>query len=458
MIQDLSILFFYAVLGISLSFCHGHFAWNELLWIGGSWAVLSAASLVSFFKKLPPSKTEYPLFALAGVTITVFSALLYLNPIVYQQLPGIDKDLMTLCLGLNALGAVILLGATLARKTKWVLISGYGMVALLFLARIFVVRSAPAPFIDVFTIDTAAADFLMRGLNPYSQSYPDIYHGAYDYLPGYTYWPAVLYWQTFSRALFGDIRYGYIIADLATAWSLRSIVSDLNWNKGMRAMAPLLWFCFPVALFVLDESWVDVPMVAFAALFLAFALKDRTTLAGISLGLFCATKQYSFFFAIFAGLFVLWQNRQPGWRNWRWKPFRTLVASTIGIMLLMFVPFLVWDWGGFYFNTVSSVIHQNVRLDALSFVSAFIQLRWFTMSFEQSLLLYGLALLVSIIVLYFCSGTKNLRTIGFGATLTYGTTFLFGKTAFCNYYYLLAFFVLAYFAMKPESSELKLRK
>jgi hypothetical protein len=68
------------------------------------------------------------------------------------------------------------------------------------------------------------------------------------------------------------------------------------------------------------------------------------------------------------------------------------------------------------------------------------------MSFHQSLALYGAAFVFSTYVLYrFSSKVRDYGALGFSSTLTYGVIFLFGKTAFCNYYYFMAFFVLFYF-------------
>jgi len=63
---------------------------------------------------------------------------------------------------------------------------------------------SPNPLIDVFRSNSLAAGFFLRGLNPYSQSYPDIYGGQFDYRPGFLYWPGALFLQTLSKVVFGD--------------------------------------------------------------------------------------------------------------------------------------------------------------------------------------------------------------------------------------------------------------
>jgi hypothetical protein len=68
------------------------------------------------------------------------------------------------------------------------------------------------------------------------------------------------------------------------------------------------------------------------------------------------------------------------------------------------------------------------------------------MSFRESLVLYAVAFVFSIGILYrYSSKVRDYGALGFASTLTYGVIFLFGKTAFCNYYYFMAFFVLFYF-------------
>jgi hypothetical protein len=443
--SDFFILLAYAALGLSLNTSHGMFAWKELILVSSSWLAMVAFGGWALRPEMPHSRSELTQHSASCVAVCIslfFAVILFANPIVMQQQPGMDQKLMNYCLGLVLFFNVVLFFGIFRQKTKGVKISLYSIFALLFICRIFTIRSSPSPFFDVFTLDTQAADFLLKGLNPYSQHYPDIYNGAYDYAPGYTYWPAVLYWQTLSREVFGDIRYGYIIADVITVFSIRSIIADLKWSESIKNLISLLWFIFPVSFFVLDESWVDVPLVACAAVFLALAVKRRWLTAGIFLGLFCSVKQYAFIFAIYSALFVLWQNRV----HWQWKSFLKLISSAFATMAMMFVPFVTWDWNGFYFNTVASVIHQKIRWDSLSFVPAFIRLHWFEMSFHQSLALYGLAFIFSIYILYrFSSSVRDYGALGFASVFTYGVIFLFGKTAFCNYYYFMAFFVLFYF-------------
>jgi hypothetical protein len=446
---DLLILLAFFSLGLSLNTSHGMFAWKELFLISGTWLFMLAKNAV----ELPhPKLIKSSLCVqLAGIVCLLFIVIAYFNPIVLQQEIGTDADLMNYSLLLGISASVVLCCGLFAKNqaaAKVVFFSSAVIAGLLVLARIFTIRSAPSPFIDVFTIDTAAADFLVRGLNPYSQHYPDIYGGAYDYAPGYTYWPAVMYWQTISRELFGDIRYGYVIADLATAWSIRSILVDFKWAKIQAGVLALLWLAFPVSFFVLDESWVDVPFVACAALFLAFAVKRRWIWAGVFLGLFCSIKQYAVFFAVFGALYVLWQEKP----RWNWTGFFKVIGAAFSVMAVMFVPFMIWDWDGFYSDSVRSVLDQKIRWDALSWVPALIRLHWLDISFSDSLILYGVTFVASIGVLFKFSRREDLRALGFSLVLTYGVTFLFGKTAFCNYYYLLAFFMLIYFVGRPTSA------
>jgi hypothetical protein len=444
-VSDFSVLLAYAALGLALNTSHGMFAWKELVLISSSWLAMIGFGYWAFNPRVSRSRSDLSQQSAVCVAASIcvfFSVILFCNPIVMQQRLGLDQKLMNYCLALVVFFSVVLFFGIFRQKTKGVRISAFAIFVLLFLCRIFTIRSSPSPFFDVFTLDTQASDYLLKGLNPYSQHYPDIYNGAYDYAPGYTYWPAVLYWQTLSRQFFGDIRYGYVIADALTVFSIRSIIADLKWSENIKKLIPLLWLGFPVSFFVLDESWVDVPLVACAALFLALAVKRRWWSAGIFLGLFCSVKQYAFIFAIYSALFVLWQNPV----HWQWRSFLKLVGSAFAIMLLMFIPFVIWDWHGFYFNTVASVIHQKIRWDSLSFVPAFIRLHWFEMSFQQSLLLYGAAFTFSIYILYrYSSKIRDYGALGFASTFTYGVIFLFGKTAFCNYYYFMAFFVLFYF-------------
>ncbi|MGZ3709381.1 MAG: hypothetical protein ACXWPM_11895, partial [Bdellovibrionota bacterium] len=81
-----------------------------------------------------------------------------------------------------------------SHSARWAFRSLAALLGLLLLTiQILVPAISPHPHIDVFVNNTAAVDFFLQGLNPYSQHYVDIYAGAYAYKPGFLYLPGVLY-------------------------------------------------------------------------------------------------------------------------------------------------------------------------------------------------------------------------------------------------------------------------
>ena len=98
-----------------------------------------------------------------------------------------------------------------------------GGVTAAIMLRLWLPMASPAPIIDVFVQFQESAQNLVNGLNPYKVQVSDVYRGTENFgytVFGYSYLPANLYLQTLGYALFGDIRYSYVAAELVAAASL----------------------------------------------------------------------------------------------------------------------------------------------------------------------------------------------------------------------------------------------
>jgi len=302
------------------------------------------------------------------------------------------------------------------------------------MVRVLVVAFSPHPFIDCFTISSEAAAQLLAGLNPYAQQYVDIYHGAYHspYPPGFNYWPGVLYVQTLCHWLLGDHRYAFVLSDLATALGLFRLAKRLALPPALRGLLPLCWLCFPVGLHVLELSWKDPLLVASAVWCVVLLLDRRWWSAGALLGFFCGCKQYSVLFAL---LYVLALWRRGGSRG----VLQCSVAAA-AVLALLVGPFVIADSAAFYLNTIQLLIDVPLRSDALSIPAAMVR--------EQLGQVPSWLMALSYVVLWAVGGLWVIRrhgslyALGSSLLLVYGGTFLMGKQAFCNYYYLLASFAL----------------
>jgi hypothetical protein len=447
------LVLFFTILGISLHNVWGMFAWKEVGFVSVAWLCVT---VVSFSKRSLSSSEHWDVSTVYRAVLAIllfFSALLVMEPGVPHRV-GPDASTVSFLVWMAFVCAAIIFAISwlkpLDRRIVWQAKLGFFVLGMiLFLTKIFAIRAVPNPFIDVFTSNSAAADYLLRHLNPYSQKYADIYRGIYDYPPGFVYWPGVLLWQTASKLLFGDIRYGYLFADLLTILALNRILKKLGWDELLQWAVPILWLSFPVTYFILQQSWVDTLLICSASLFVLLLLGRRFVWAGAVLGYFCGIKQYSVFFGLFAVAFVLLEPRSDASegasfrdpKSWNWREFTSLTGSAVIVFALLVGSFAAWDWQGFYFNTIYTPLTQKMRMDSLSLIAAAARLHVQIPGWVSALVYLG-CIIASICWIARRTRHNQLQTFTAALVVTYGATFLFGKQAFCNYYYLLSFFVL----------------
>ena len=306
---------------------------------------------------------------------------------------------------------------------RWVkIVLGIAAVCLI-AARFMIPFASPAPFIDVFWINTWAVGDFIHGKNPYSQVYPDIYKGHYGYQPGFTYWPSYLLAASIPAAFKLDLRFLNVICDLSFAGLLVWFSVRSKFTVTMAWPLALLWLAMPVSLFIIEQAWIDPLMLVLATGGILALRCRRLDLAAILAGLAIASKQYGFIVpsllltGIFAGI---------GWKS----AFRfCLIAG--GILILLMAPFLLWDFVGFYKNTVQILMVIPMRMDSLT-IPAF-----FANSFGYEI--PGIFLLACYIAVFLGCLWKVWRSpkvssICFAATFCYGFLFLMGKQASANYY------------------------
>lgn len=298
---------------------------------------------------------------------------------------------------------------------------------------------SPKPFIDVFTLTTQASDYLWAGLNPYTQSYPDLYQGLSGYPPGTNYWPVYYYWSALFR-LWGDIRVGAVVAQLVTTLLLLDLLKRFEVPPITRRLYVLGWLTFPVTLFVIEQAWIEPVIVMFIVLFVWAVLKEKWWLAGGVLGLMAGLKQHLPVFVLFTLIFV-WRTQRPAFRQ-------TFLWALITFVLVL-TPFVVADPQAFFQQTVATYLQRGLRPDSLSIPAYWVNEFGWRLNNLALAVLSLLALGLGFLLLW------RARSPGWGTwahslVIAYGGLFLFGKQAYCNYYYLLAFYVLIEIVFKSS--------
>jgi hypothetical protein len=289
---------------------------------------------------------------------------------------------------------------------------------------------SPSPVIDVFAQFKESAQHLLAGLNPYTVPFSDVYQGTRDYgyhTLGYAYLPANLLLQTVAYWLTGDIRYGYIAAEVVVATALYRVAGAAP-GRLAPMLVVLLFLYHPRGLFVIEQGWTE-PFIAGAfALFLW--LRDGrpgNLWSAAAYGFMLSLKQYLVYFVLH--LFMI--ERRP-----------KALAAAAGTGFLTLVPFLVWDPASLYTYGVLFQLKTPFRPDGLTVVTLLYRLFGFTAG-------KWLAALVGLGVGVYTY--RRFRAFGLAGyllavTLTTFAIFLSGSQAFCNYYYLvsvLCLFVLA---------------
>jgi uncharacterized membrane protein len=300
------------------------------------------------------------------------------------------------------------------------------MVLLFFLTVLYL---SPNPFIDVYRSNSLAVHFFRQGLNPYSQTYPDIYSRQFDYHPGFLYWPGALYVQTVSKVIFGDIR-----AILVIAW-WGAVFFFPNTNRRSHALKRIWWF-IPFIPFALEQAWLD-PLISLAAAATLWSIKNKQWwLMAVAIAMAASVKQYGFV----VGLFSLTMIAMD--RNWK---VLTRVSLTSFILFFLAVgPFVIWDPHGFFAMTISAHTSAAARAETLNFTAFWMNFTGspFPALAQFGFTLYGFSLAFFHLIKNHARG--RLTVIAESWAIAFGFSMLFGKFAFCNYYWLLiSFWVLS---------------
>jgi hypothetical protein len=141
----------------------------------------------------------------------------------------------------------------------------------------------------------------------------------------------------------------------------------------------------------------------------------------VALGLLAGIKQYLLLVLPAAAIMA---------RAWRggWS-----LPATVGVAVLsaalVTVPFVIWDWPGFYRSVIELHLLQPFRDDALSYLA------WFRLGEVPGVALVGFVMLLPVAALIMWRSPRT--PAGFAAALAFGYLifFAFNKQAFANYYF-----------------------
>ncbi|OUR98780.1 hypothetical protein A9Q84_05040 [Halobacteriovorax marinus] len=444
MIQNIKPLFtslfpvsFILLLGYSLRRTHGFIKTSHLIYIS-----LGLMLLVLHHFKNQELKISEKFLA---IIYAIFSFMLTMKPDLFYAESVNGIYLLQLISGLNFIYSLILVfkslkGYDLKSSLRFAPI----FIGLFVIAHALVPLISPNPGIDVFTVTQEGADYLLKGVNPYASKFSDIFGGRYGYVAGYVYWPGILLTLSPFKWIFGDVRFFYILAQIITLFGISKLARSKGVNRSIERFMQLIWLSFPVTFFVLEQTWTENLIIVELTLLFLFLQKRNFPFAAITLGVLCATKQYNIFLAIlvYAYIFKVLDLREL---------VKFFIVSVLSALVL-FAPFILWDHQAFIQTTLTDILSYEPRRDALSWAAWIFHHQAVKIPTLVSLVIY---LTPTIFGCYRILKTKSceLRELILWLVVSYGAIFLFGKQAFCNYYYLIAFLVLIYSLLSIKSNK-----
>lgn len=290
-----------------------------------------------------------------------------------------------------------------------------------------VIYLSPNPFIDVFRNNTMGVEFFLNGLNPYSQAYPDIYGGHFDYHPGFLYWPMALYLQTLSKIIFGDIR-----AVLILAWWGAAFLIPVNHFRSSELKK--IWWLIPFVAFGLEQAWLD-PLLSATAMATLWSLKNRRwKYAALSIAIAASIKQYGFIIGLFPCIYLLLERE--------WKNLKMVVIRAGALFFMVLSPFLVWNFQDFFTMTIGAHTNALARPDALNFTAMWMKYTGMDFPEMAQLMMTAFGFGLATFHIYRNRKMRKLAVIPESWAIAFGFSMMFGKFAFCNYHWLLISFWL----------------
>jgi len=419
---------------------------TEVLSLGG---IILLAGWVgwAFFSVFRPGTGRAPArWIFFSMLLLVFSALLLLirTNLMYDGLTQTNPELLFrgpiqitpktigsfLVVALWAYLFMSLLGIYLVRTNAKSSDLLFGcLLGLAFSLHLLVLRIVPFPFIDVFTAISEAVVALAEGKNPYSISYTDIYQGkgltpsGFGYLPGYL--PIGI-----IGMLLGDIRMGNLVILLGCVWFLWKFLQERPFRD--RCILGSLFLMGGGSLFVTEQAWIDGALCLGILASLWCIHKGKLTTAALWAGWFCATKQYGAIGFIFLLGLIL---RKDGVKN-----ACQFGALSFLVGILWQIPFLLWDREKYLAAAYFGIGELPFRPDAFTLLSVCHRLG---LPFGWLPWVGGLMVLVLWLQFLREKGSARISRVLFFISLAYLVTFLSNRHAFCNYFQLAYWLLVA---------------
>jgi hypothetical protein len=246
--------------------------------------------------------------------------------------------------------------------------------------RVAVLFASPDPLIDVYILLRDAPDYLRQGQNPYAVAYESPYgterarryhilEPAEPRPPAYPPLPILL---TLPFRLLGwDARGANVVGDLLAALALFLAARGAG-NRLTGALLAGTFLFLPQTPFRIEQAWYEPMLAALLGWGLYRAQQGRSRLSCVLLALGVSAKQYGLVL-----LPVLGRGRRDAWP--------TLLLALLGVVVVVFLPFLVWGPEDFLSIVLLKHLARPAQFNSLTIQTAAYDLlgvvwpRWLTL-------------------------------------------------------------------------------
>ena len=288
-----------------------------------------------------------------------------------------------------------------------------------------VIRMAPSPKIDVWSIEMEAARALVHGENPFAMTFVDIYGGTSKFFPpgvsvdgrlqfGFVYPPLSLLLCIPGYLLGGDTRWSMLVA-----MGLAALLVGHCRPGTTPKLAALVLLFTPRTFFVMDRAWTDAFVVLLTAAICFCALR-RPRWLFLPLGLYVCLKQHMFIGI--PALFLLLPRPIP----WKFAGALTLKAAAVAAVVTL--PMVLWNWHAFARSVLD--IREVFRTDSLGLIALLHNTGTVTLSKWA-----GLVAIVPVAAFGYLRAPRTPAGFALLAGVTHFTLYVWSTHSFCNEYY-----------------------
>jgi len=297
-----------------------------------------------------------------------------------------------------------------------------------FVLGVIVIKSSPDPNIDVFLYHQKSLEALLKGIDPYAITVPNIYGHTRFYGEGividgvvnmgFPYPPLSLLLSLPGYLLGGDYRYSNL-----AALTLSGALMAYSRPGRLSALAAGVFLSTPRVFYVLDLGWTEPHVVLLFAATVFSACRAPRYLPWV-LGLLLAVKQHM----VFVAPLVVVLLPPPV----HWKEVAKVLGKAALLAAVINAPFVLWNVRAFIDSVIVFHLRQPFRPDSLSYLALFR-----AVADIQPPSWVGLALMMPASVWAARRAARTPAGFAVAVSFAYLIFFAFSKQAFCNYYFFI---------------------